>query len=390
MILPDNLYSEALKHILETHKKATPEIVMEGFADYFYQKTVTEIDKKLIDFAFGSELDQQHLDEFLKDWDIERAGSAKSLLVSYIMKIYPELKFNEYTLPRLKGLLNFFRFKNLSLIAQYTKIVEVLNKNGIVPMIIKGGAMKHLRPDFPRVMGDIDILVQSEEEYKLAKKLVTDMGYEIEDNVHSIDLHHPGSKEGILDIHQFIEMGSPEGKAIVSKLFERATKEKVFNTDTYVPCAEDMVFISLVNMVKNLRDKTSLDGILYNLFDLQFFKEKNLDWNLICKSVIDTHTEPQICIACKFLDKIKQGFVPNLLNQDKKMEKAIAAYCNKDIFYCLYVVPVKYVCKGLHFKDAVKSWESLKYYLRVKGQHFFTKRIAKSQILTDLFIKIVH
>lgn len=390
MILPEKLYIEALKQMLKTHRKLTSEMVMDGFADYFYQKTVTPTDKKLMDLAFNGELNQDKLDIFLKTFDIECVGGEKALLLAYVMKEHPELKFNDYTLPRLRGLLKFFRFKNLELLAQYTKICGALNKQGIIPMILKGGAMKYLRPEFPRVMGDIDILVRTEEEYQLAQKIVKDMGFELEDNVHSVDLHLPGSQEGILDIHRYIEMDSDYEKSIVTDFFSRAKKQKVFGVETYVPCAEDMVFISLVNMVRNLREKTSLKGILYNLFDLKYFKNQGLDWKVVCKNVTDTHTEPQFFIASKFIGKIVPDFVPNLLKEDKKFKKTIKSYCNKDIFYCLYVEPVKFVCKGLHLKNEIKDWGRLKYYCKVKGQHFFTKRIAKSPVLRDAVLKIVN
>ncbi len=44
-------------------------------------------------------------------------------------------------------------------IAHYTKIGKALNKNGIEPLILKGGAMKYLRQELPRVMNDIDIVI---------------------------------------------------------------------------------------------------------------------------------------------------------------------------------------------------------------------------------------
>ena len=362
---------------------------MGGFADFFYHKTVTKNDQNLISLTFNPELNQSTLDDFLKKWDIECAGSAKSLLLAYVMKMHSDLKFNDYTAPRLKGLLNFFRFKNLNLISHYTKIGMALNRQGIIPMILKGGAMKYLRPDLPRTMGDIDILVKTPKEYQLAQKIVKEIGYELEDNRHSVDLHLPGSEEGILDIHQYIEIGSKFEKKVLSDLFNRASKKKVFGVDTYVPCPEDMVFICLVNMVKNLREKTSLNGILYNLFDLAFFLKSSFNWDIVCQNILKTKTGPQVYIAYKFINQLQPNFIPNVLIQNKTFKKEITTYCNRDIFYFLYVYPAKCLCRELKASGEIKKdWNHISCYIKAKSKRTFLKFIVKHPMLVALFLKI--
>lgn len=390
MILSQKLYLEALEHILSTNKHCDADFIMAGFADYFYKKMVTDSDKKILGLAFDSQLNQSMIDSFLKTWDIEVAGSTKALLLAYVMKLHPELKFDSYTEPRLKGLLRFFRFQNLELISHYTKIVSALNQQGIIPMILKGGAMKYLRPDFPRVMGDIDILVRTKKEYLLAQKIVQKMGYEIEDNTHSVDLHLPNSKVGILDIHRYVDLGSPFEKNFSTGLFSRAQKKKVFATDTLVPCIEDMLFICLVNMVKNLREKTSVNGILYNLFDLEFFQKNSINWKIVQQNIIDTHTIPQVYVAYKFVEKISPKLLPKLLIQNKKLQKEIITYCNRDIFYLLYVYPIKCIGKTLHLKNEVKSWKKFRYYLKIKIKKGLVKYILKHPVLVAYFLKICY
>lgn len=387
MILQEKLYLEALEDILSKNKSLDPDMIMGGFADFFYHKTVTENDQNLISLTFKSELSQATLDDFLKKWDIECAGSEKSLLLAYVMKMHSDLKFNDYTAPRLKGLLNFFRFKNLKLIAHYTKIGAALNHHGIIPMILKGGAMKYLRPDLPRAMGDIDILVRTPKEYQLAQKIVKEMGYEFEDNHHSVDLHLPGSEEGILDIHQYIEMGSEFEKKILPDLFKRAKMEKVFGVDTYVPCPEDMVFICLVNMVKNLREKTSLNGILYNLFDLHFFFKSPFNWDIVCQNILKTKTGPQVYIAYKFINQLWPDFIPASLVQNEGLKTEISAYCNRDVFYFLYVYPAKCLCKKLKTYNEEKNWAYYNKYIKAKIKRTFLKSVIKHPCLVKFFLK---
>lgn len=120
--------------------------------DFFYDELVSKEDQRLIDFAFAKDIDQLRLDEFLKEWDIERFGESKSMMLSYVMKANPDLKFSQYEKPRLEGLLKYHRFNNLRLISHYVKIVRALNQKNIESMIFKGGAMKHIRPELSRAI----------------------------------------------------------------------------------------------------------------------------------------------------------------------------------------------------------------------------------------------
>ena len=274
----DKMYVDALQEILKTTPHIDAKQAMTASVEYFYDKLVKPSDQALITLAFTKNLTQEKLDEFLKDFDIECAGGNKALLLSYVMKAHPDLKFNEYSGPRLQGLLNFYRFANLSLIAHYTKIGKELNAHGIIPLIMKGGAMKYLRPELSRAMGDIDVLIQAQN-YRSAVKIAIGLGYDYEDNGHSVDLHEKGNEAGILDIHQWVDMSSKYDKKFMKKIFGRAEKKKVFGVETYVPCVEDLVFLGLVNMVKNIREKTSLKGILYTLFDFEYLTHLKPDFN---------------------------------------------------------------------------------------------------------------
>ena len=227
-------------------------IILDGFKF----EVLTKSDELLLNLIFSNKTTQEDLDKFLSQWDIEVVGGHKALMLAYFMKMHPELKFSEYTAPRLRGLIQFYRFQNMKLISHYTKICNELKKANIDFLIFKGGCMKHLRPEFPRVMGDIDILVK-EKDYKKAGKIIEKMGYDTSWDIHSIDIHPAGSEEGIMDIHKYIIMQSEKEKEFMPVLFKRATKQSVFGVEALVPCNEDLVFITLVNMVRNLRNKTS-------------------------------------------------------------------------------------------------------------------------------------
>ena len=166
--------------------------------------------------------------DLLKIWDIEVKGGAKSLMLAYIMKMHPEMKFTSYEEPRLKGLLNFYKFSNMGIISHYKKICRALNAEGITPMILKGGAMKFLRPELPRIMGDIDILVPDNVFMKSAK-IACSLGYVFYDIYsHSIDIHKPDSDAGVLDIHRFIFMGTGHERKLLKNLFKLSLQCAIF------------------------------------------------------------------------------------------------------------------------------------------------------------------
>lgn len=247
----------------------------------YLNEVVTENDKALLNLAFSKNPTQEELNDFLSKWDIEVAGSGKALLLSYFRRRHPELKFTSYEEPRLKGLLNFYRFSNLKTISHFSKLGREFNKKKIPFVILKGGAMKYLRQDLPRTMGDIDVLVSKS--FKKVPEIMINLGYTFEQFPHSIDMHEHNSEAGTVDVHKYIDMLSEKSAKINKYLFARAKKVKVFGVDGFLPCHEDLFFLTLVNLAKNLREKTSSAGILFSLFDCKFLLEDkpDFDWNIV-------------------------------------------------------------------------------------------------------------
>lgn len=370
------------QEIVEVVKNNTTEsadinTVFERIINNLCESVMTKQDKKLLDLAFSDELSQKELDDFLSIWDIETAGAQKALLASYIMKKHPDLQFTSYEAPRLKGLLNRFRFDNLQITAHYTKLGRVLNKEHIPLIIFKGGAIKYLRPGWVRAMGDIDIIVP-EENYERAKEIALELGYEYEEYEHSVDLHTKGVLNGAVDIHRYIDMESPlYEKNYMKPLFERAYGAKVFGVDALVPVNEDLVFISLVNLTRNLMNKTSVHNVLWTLFDTKFLIESKPDfnWNIILENARLTGTELQTGFAIKFLNRIIPDFLPSHL-QNQAIEKEIIANLKTSIFKMYYIKDMQKHCKELRLSTALKSFKNIKEYLSIKPKYFILKNIV--------------
>ncbi len=385
------LYANKINSIISNINNS--DAIVENLVDCFYAELVIPDDQKLLDLAFSEKISQSELDNFLKNWDIEEFGGARALLLSYVMKNHPYLKFSAYEAPRLAGLMNFYRFHNLQIIAHYTKVGKALNKAGIVPMILKGGAMKYLRPELSRVMGDIDILVP-DDAFAKSCEISKSLGYVLDEGAteHSVDLHLPGSMDGTVDIHRYIDLENDYDKSFMKTLFSRASKHKVFGTEAFVPCPEDMVFIGLINLARNLHRNSSVKGILYTPFDFKFLKEckPDFNWDMIIENANRTNTLVQLFLVMKFVNKIVPGLLPEALLQNKFLHNEATKYCNRVMFYHFYVHDVKMRCKKLKIKNALRSFAVLKDYLDAKPKHFVLKRIDKNYTMIKIFLKIAQ
>ncbi len=386
------LQDKKTKNILKkTVDSANFQELTDMVLDYLKRDIVTESDELLLNLVFSKKTTQKQLDDFLQKWDIEVTGGKKSLMLAYFMKMHPNLEFPEYVKPRLNGLLKFYRFQNMNLISHYLKICRELNNQGIEFLIFKGGCMKHLRPDLPRVMGDIDILIH-EKDFDKAGRIVEQLGYSVNKDVHSIDVHKPDSKAGIMDIHKYIIFQSDGEKAFIPDLFKRAKVQNVFGINALVPCFEDMVFISLINMVRNLANKTSSAGIPYTLFDCKFLidSKKDFNWNIVLNNVHKTKTQMHIYCATQFINRIVDGLLPDKILYDKSCEDTFIYYFLPFVYQRFYLLELQTVCRQMKIKDLFSSKEFFKKYMDLKPRYFLSKmKIVKNNpVFAKMMLKL--
>jgi len=278
------------------------------------QETLSNNEFELLRLSLAGETTQSQLDSFLTGWDIEAAPIAEPMLLSYLMKMHPDLIFPESIRPRLSGLLNFSRYQFLNLVGHFGTYTRALRAQGIEFLIMKGGAMKALRPDFPRWMGDIDILVP-EKDYHKAEEVARQCGYAIHHCNHSMDLSQNG--QVFLDVHRFVLIFSGKERAINEDLFTRSIPTRVFSVDARMPSREDMLFMCLVNLVRNLAENSCTDSVLYSFFDVKFLLEDQenhpFNWSVVRENATQTDSCAYLLLAVRFLN----GVVPGLLPEEK-------------------------------------------------------------------------
>lgn len=273
---------------------------------------IDDQDKRLLELALDERLSQADLYSFVKDWDIEQAPIKSVLLMAYLMKTRPDLKFPQSITPRLNGVLSFCRFQNLKKEAHFSKIAKAFNDAGIPFVILKGGAMKVYRPDFPRWMNDIDMLVPADK-YEKAVDIAISLGYDKPMITgHSVDLCLPGSDEGLIDIHKHLEMFTGSEESLNDGLFARAKLTDIFSSKGYLPCTEDMVFVSLVNLYKNLSKNQTQESSLTTFYDIKYLLEcgDKFDISVIKENARKTGGEFQILYASRLIDSVVPGLLP--------------------------------------------------------------------------------
>ena len=320
---------------------------LDFLADKLYRSFVTESDGELLSLLSLKSPGQSDLDAFLKKWDIEREPRPERvLMLAYFKKMNPGLEFPVYYGPRLDGVMAKYSFENIKKQAQFAKAAKALNKESIPVLLIKGGAMRVLRPGFARVMGDIDFAVPADM-YGRAIEAVGGAGFtakNVEPN--STDLMGPDG-DWAIDLHRRILVDDARTDKLTADIFARAEPTAAFGIDLLVPRPEDMVFIALCNLTKNLVKKNSLSGILFPMFDCAYLASfrPGFDWGLVERNMREGSLGPETLLAARFVGRLSPGLLPEL-GADGEFD----GYYRDKLFREFYLERVKAKKRALPFR----------------------------------------
>ncbi|GHV86528.1 hypothetical protein AGMMS50230_21360 [Spirochaetia bacterium] len=350
-------------------------------ADFFetiYRRTIKPEDHILINTVFSLPPTQKMLSECLRVCDIEAMRiHHKILMLSYLAHDYPELDFSEYAGPRLAGLIRFYRFANIKLFVHLSRIGKALDAAGIPILLLKGGAMKVLRPAFSRSMGDIDILVPNNA-FSKAFTICEGLGYRDAHMgaPHSIDLLDQKGAS-CLDIHwKILSFGNDT--AFCKALFTRARPMVVSGIRLLLPAPEDLFFMLLINLEKNLREETSLHSFFFSLIDSRFllFENGPFNWEIVKENINKTGAFYQTRMAAEFINTLVPGLIPEMEKHflwNTKTKKKAANSWNKTVFGRDVIEPKAAACRK------ITVWE-----LKQKPL-FYGLKILKFLILKNLW-----
>ena len=220
---------------------------------------------------------QEDLDAFLKGWDIDKAPIKLIILLAYVMKTRPDLRFPGIVAPRFNGVLSYSRFKNLRTEAIFHDITKLFKDKGLRFIVIGDMAMRSFCPEHPWWIDSIDILVPEEERDSAIKATAS-----IENG-------------DILNIHTAYYPVS----------------EAVFNRS----CPEDLAFFSLVNLYDNLIEGQSLDNCLTSLLSIKYLvkSKEAFDPGIVMNNAEFSNKGFQVSLASGAVASLFPGLLPDQL-----------------------------------------------------------------------------
>jgi hypothetical protein len=212
--------------------------------------------------------------------------------------------------------------------------------------------------------------------------------YTLIDSGHSVDLHKAGTEEGVLDIHHYLDDHFANYNELNQAILSRAQLRDVFGVQTLVPRPEDLVFILLFNLGKNLTGYSSISGIMYNVFDLSYLtSQPDFDWQIVRQNMEITSAYWQIYLADAFVNKMVDGLLPNLL--DNADSENMAFELNKHYFYSRYIHEARYKRHELYLWKVILGRQSWAEYIRIKAKYQLLKHVWRSPLLLKVFFKLL-
>ena len=233
-----------------------------------------DLEARMLRLAMSDGESHEDIESVLDGCGIGKKPFKTQIIAFNLFKSHPEIQISKETTLALMRAKVTCRERYLQILPHLLKILKTLDDREIRILLIKGGAMKAYRPDCPRWMADVDIVVP-EDKYEEAVELSEKVGYKPLKRLHSTDLKDPVSGQTFVDIHHYISTNTNKGYMLNDGLWKRAINIPVsfFPHHVLVPCPEDMMFISLVNFWKNVNDMTSEGSVASLFFDLKLLKE---------------------------------------------------------------------------------------------------------------------
>ncbi|MDR0543693.1 MAG: nucleotidyltransferase family protein [Dysgonamonadaceae bacterium] len=276
---------------------------------------ISEKDILLLRLLFCNSATQDNIDKLLEGYDMDSASLAFNTLLAYLMQEHSDIKFPDELIPRLKGVIRFLQYKNAALLEGFSDAGKRLNAKNIPLLLIKGIAMRFLDISKPRLMWDVDFVVD-EENYDEAIRCAEEAGFTIKWRwPHSSDLI-----KGVaaLDIHR-LYMHQHGTVAFTSnnirRIFIEARKETFCGVEVLIPRSEDLMLIALTNLYHNLVvDRNEKVNRYYCCYDiLKIITSNQLNWDVIIDASLQMNVLYQIRIILEFVDELWPSAVPGEL-----------------------------------------------------------------------------
>jgi len=326
---------------------------------------------RLLGLLLSDNPNQKELDTILRSCLPEKPNNEVLLLLQNFHSLHPSLVFPNTYYALFKGIKALYHHSSSRLNSHFGKIGNKLTQAGISFSLIKGGAMCCLNPDSLRFMEDIDVLVKKED-FSKSLEIVKQLGYRYCVDVHSADIHDFGSSDGIMDIHKFIPLNSGKGKLISNDIIERSEKTVCFGTDCLIPCNEDLLFILVTNLCRNLLDKTRSTKIMLAILDFKHLIAKGIEWDIFIEDCIKTRSQAEVSFTVTLINSIVPDLFPEQLERIAEKTK-MEQFLNLFLFRREVLVPLQKKRSELRLWLVIRDPRKTVQFLLLRPLYLFLK-----------------
>jgi hypothetical protein len=364
-------------------------------ASYFIENTnLNAKERLLLQLSLAPVISQKDIDQLLAGYDIDAEPIHFNLMLAHLAKQHHHLNFPQEIMPRLDGVLRYFLYKNASLGAAFKEIAGELRKHDIPLLLMKGIAMKHLRPGFIRPMFDVDFAVP-DDRMEEAVQLALQSGYQTRysrNSPHSVDLDK--GKNISIDIHRFLIKSKLDNTGNTDRaIWSRATKIQAFGGEVFMPIAEDQLFLSFTNAYHNITHLHEFHGNFMWLFDCSHIlqENQNFDWNIVLDNAgkvgLTYQTKIMLELLRHFLPDLRLQISPAEINLESRMEKVAAEKLKWDILHNK-IAKVRHYRERLHLLQS-SNWADLVFWTKIRAQYRFFRTVQKNSMANYLLLNLV-
>lgn len=282
---------------------------------------------KILKLALAQEIKQQELDGFLTTLDIETLQGSDALLLAYAKLRHPENNFGENNEPRLKGLIQYYRFQNLHQAACFSEAVRALTDVENDFFASYDTAMKWYLPQYFRMNETMGIVpVMRVYERRVLRKLKS-AGYTITHIYSSFS----ASKESAEGKKQFIVFEIPEYMELNQQMVSRLAVQEVFNNQCLIPSAEDMLCCCYGRIWQKLTSELPFQGLGMDIWDLMCLSEYcGLSRDKLGQVIAETKLAGRVFFINSFLQNYTGGLLPECLWVPQEDDEEIRDFLSRE------------------------------------------------------------
>jgi|GEM_PF-5441755 len=259
---------------------------------------------------------EDHFRRWIDSVDFDAIDYTSYRMVPMLFERFSHLREENPYHGRMKGIRQYFLYKNTLTVKALADYAAALNRAGITPLLFKGAAcmLEYYPNPSLRPLGDADVLVERKNIGKAAgileglgfiPKYDTHMRRKIRHSVDYINGSNLAIDLHISTLHSDLRRGADRA------LIKRASERSFEGSAVRLPSPEDIFLTSCVSGIREIAGNYTIQNTQW-LMDCKLIieKEQALDWRFIVCEANRRKTGLDLFIALKLLSEVDERLVP--------------------------------------------------------------------------------